>query len=117
MTFPAPATPPPIVFPRLMYVTTPSMFPSGCVPVASVPMKLPSMWLSTASALKRNTPAPFVAEITFRSAGVTPPMMFPGAAMNTPAVLLPRAQPQGLRLPADTEIILIPAPAPNVPPR
>src|SRR5438132_12588945 len=32
-------------------------------------------------------------------------------------VLLPRAQRQGLRLPADTEIILIPAPAPNVPPR
>ena len=27
------------------------------------------------------------------------------------AVLLPRAQQQGLRLPADTEIILIPAPA------
>jgi hypothetical protein len=27
------------------------------------------------------------------------------------AVLLPRAQHQGLRLPADTEIILIPAPA------
>jgi len=33
------------------------------------------------------------------------------------AVLLPRAQRQGLRLPADTEIILIPAPAPSAPPR
>jgi cell division protein FtsL len=31
------------------------------------------------------------------------------------AVLLPRAQKQGLRLPADTEIILIPAP--QAPPR
>jgi hypothetical protein len=34
------------------------------------------------------------------------------------AVLLPKAQKQGLRLPADTEIILIPTPtAPAAPPR
>jgi cell division protein FtsL len=34
-------------------------------------------------------------------------------AAQSRAVLLPRAQKQGLRLPADTEIILLPAPRPR----
>lgn len=34
-------------------------------------------------------------------------------AAQSRAVLLPRAQSQGLRLPADTEIILLPAPRPR----
>ena len=33
------------------------------------------------------------------------------------AVLLPKAQKQGLRLPADTEIILLPTPGATPPPR
>ena len=37
-------------------------------------------------------------------------------AAESRAVLLPRAKKQGLRLPADTEIILLPAPAAGTPP-
>jgi hypothetical protein len=36
-------------------------------------------------------------------------------AAESRAILLPRARKQGLRLPADTEIILIPAPNPSAP--
>src|SRR5207247_8504629 len=49
------------------------------------------MWLSTASALKRNTPEPTLPEITFRWADLTPPTKLPGPATVTPATLLPSA--------------------------
>src|SRR5262249_31950665 len=80
MTLPAPAAAPPTVLVSDWIVTPLLPLPRACVPVRSVPIRLPSIRLF-GDAGPIATPAtetgPRLAEIRLRAAGVVPPMVFP----------------------------------------
>ena len=71
---------------------TPLAFPSGTVPLSSVPMKFPCTRFPDAPLCQMKTPSPLLPEITFRASAVVPPTVFPGVLMiATPCAWFPSA--------------------------
>jgi hypothetical protein len=85
MTLPAPASAPPIVFgdPRNDSMPLP-VFGSAALPVASVPIQLPTTTFGVAKIPEKKTPVP-LPEIRFRASVVQPPTRLPpDAVIHTP---------------------------------
>jgi hypothetical protein len=85
MTLPAPGSAPPIVFgePRNDSMPLPT-FASFALPVAFVPIQLPTTTFLVAKAPEKKTPVP-LPEMRFRAAAVQPPTRLPPeAVIHTP---------------------------------